>query len=59
MKARRGKTGRGTNHQHDSDVSFGRDHTRDPFYVSEIFVDKTYVELLDEEFSYPIGNMNG
>ena len=56
MKARRGKVGSG---KQDSDVSFARDRPRDQFYVSEIFVEKPNVELLDEENSYPIGIMNG
>ena len=36
-----------------------KDRPRDQFYVSEIFVEKPNVELLDEENSYPIGIMNG
>jgi hypothetical protein len=56
VKARRGKVGSG---KQDSDVSFARDRPRDQFYVSEIFVEKPNVELLDEENSYPIGIMNG
>ena len=56
VKARRGKVGSG---KQDSDVSFARDRPRDQFYVSEIFVEKPNVELLDEENSHPIGIMNG